>query len=47
MLNKNLKAIEMFITEKNITEEKMRETFENDLLPVDYKPFRWNNYLNL
>jgi len=47
MLNKNLKAIEMFLTEKNLTEEKMREIFKDDVLAEDHKPAKWNNYLTL
>lgn len=47
MLNKNIKAIEMFLTEKNVTSEKMRQVFKDDILPEDYKPTKWNNYLNL
>ena len=46
MLNKNLKAIQMFVEEKNVTEEKMRETFKDDVLPSEFKPSKWNNYLN-
>ncbi len=37
MLNKNLKAIEMFV-EGNVSEEKMREAFKEDVLGVGWKP---------
>ena len=38
MVNKNLKAIEMFVEGKNVSEEKMREAFKEDLLGVGWKP---------
>lgn len=47
MLNKNTKAIEMFLNDGKLTEEKMYEVFKDDLLPKGYKPEKWNNYLTL
>lgn len=47
MLEKNLKAVRMFLEEKNVTEEKMREVFRDDVLPVDFKPKEWRNVLTL
>lgn len=38
MLNKNLKAIEMFVEGKKVSEEKMREAFKEDILGVGWKP---------
>ena len=46
MLNNNLKAIQMFVEEKNVTESRMREVFKDNVLPADYKPEKWNNYLS-
>lgn len=45
MMNKNVKAIDMFLSEKHMKAEKMREAFCDEILPWDYKPEKWINYL--
>lgn len=47
MLNKNIKAIQIFLSERNVTEEKIRQVFKDEILFEDYKPAKWNNYLTL